>query len=219
MDSVDYRVLYALQDRVLEAIFSTENEFYLTGGTCLSRFYKEKRFSDDLDFFANASNRFSFAVKNIKLALQKRFAVNAEIESKDFVRYRVDHILQIDFVNDIAYRYKDVIVTDEGYIIENVENILSNKITAIMGRDNPKDIFDIYLIAKYYTFSWDDILESAHLKAGFSDDELLIRLKSFPENLMTQIRLKDPDFLKHFKEEFPVLIEELSHKSDHKAMK
>ena len=48
----NYKELYKLQDKVLDVVFSAENIFYLTGGTCLSRFYKEKRYSDDfeLDF-------------------------------------------------------------------------------------------------------------------------------------------------------------------------
>ena len=49
MASIDYIKLYSLQDKVLDIIFKTENIFYLTGGTCLSRFYQEKRYSDDLD--------------------------------------------------------------------------------------------------------------------------------------------------------------------------
>jgi len=53
MDSIDYKKLYTLQDEVLKIVFETENEFYLTGGTCLSRFYVAKRYSDDLDFFTN----------------------------------------------------------------------------------------------------------------------------------------------------------------------
>lgn len=36
MASLDYFRLYGLQDQVLEAVFTTEKEFYLTGGTCLS---------------------------------------------------------------------------------------------------------------------------------------------------------------------------------------
>ena len=62
-------------------------------------------------------------------------------------------MLQVDFVNDVEYRHKDVVLTTKGYLIDNVENILSNKITAVIGRDNPKDIFDIYLIWKLYEFS------------------------------------------------------------------
>ena len=44
-----YKILYPIQDRVLEKIQS--KGFYLTGGTPLSRFYFHHRFSDDLDFF------------------------------------------------------------------------------------------------------------------------------------------------------------------------
>lgn len=48
MDRIDYQELYRLQDKVLQVVFKAEREFYLTGGTCLSRFYFEKRYSDDL---------------------------------------------------------------------------------------------------------------------------------------------------------------------------
>ena len=110
----------------------------------MSRFYIEKRYSDDLDFFTNNSSRYSFAVKNIKNELLKYFDVKVEVDSKDFIRYRINDLLQVDFVNDIAFRYKEVVVTKDCFLIDNIENILSNKITAVMGRDNPKDIFDIY---------------------------------------------------------------------------
>ena len=55
MGSINYKVLYELQDKVLDVVFKTENEFYLTGGTCLNRFYTEKRYSDDLDFLQKIS--------------------------------------------------------------------------------------------------------------------------------------------------------------------
>ena len=216
MGSLDYSKLYKLQDRVLSLIFEVENEFYLTGGTCLSRFYIEKRYSDDLDFFTNSSSRFSFAVKNIKQALKKHFDVVTEVDSKDFIRFRVDDILQVDFINDIASRYKDVIITKEKYIIDNVENILSNKLTAIVGRDNPKDVFDIYLIAKNYQFHWVDILQSAHDKAGFSDDDLLVRLKSFPHDLLKSIKLTDQKFLDNFENEFQDIIKNIENANNPK---
>ncbi|MDD2450291.1 nucleotidyl transferase AbiEii/AbiGii toxin family protein [Sulfurovum sp.] len=207
---LDYQKLYILQDEVIKVVFEVENIFYLTGGTCLSRFYQEKRYSDDLDFFTNRSPRYSFAIKNIKKALLKKFDLQVEIESKDFTRYKINNLLQVDFVNDIDSRYKDVVVTKEGFIIDNVENILSNKLTAVMGRDNPKDIFDIYLIWNFYDFSWQDILDSAHEKAGFSDEELIVRLKSFPKILFDEIHIIDTNFLTNFDFEFPELIHEIS---------
>jgi len=210
MDSVDYKKLYALQDEVLKVIFETEKEFYLTGGTCLSRFYVEKRYSDDLDFFTNQSPRYSFALKNIKRALGQKFQLRAEVESKDFTRFKIDDLLQVDFVNDISFRYKEPIITENNYLLDNIENILSNKITAVIGRDNPKDIFDIYLIRKFYTFDWKVILGSAHQKASFSNEELLVRLKSFPKELLKEIKITDETFLDDFSEEFSNIIEEIN---------
>jgi len=210
MDSIDYKKLYGLQDKVLDTVFECENEFYLTGGTCLSRFYQEKRYSDDLDFFTNNSSRYGFAVKNIKTALQKNFDLTVKVESKSFTRFKINGLLQIDFVNDIAARYKSVKVLENNYIIDNVENILSNKLTAVIGRDSPKDIFDLYLISKFYTFSWGDILNSAHEKAGFNNEDLIIRLKSFPINLLEHINIIDTSFLNNFEDEFDTIIEDIS---------
>lgn len=209
MDSIDYKKLYQLQDEVLEVVFGVENEFYLTGGTCLSRFYKEKRYSDDLDFFTNNSARYRFAIRNIKQALLEKFDLKIEIESKDFTRFYINNILQVDFVNDIDYRFKEPILTSKNYLIDNIENILSNKLTAVIGRDNPKDIFDIYLIWKFYQFSWQEILQSAHKKAGFENEELLVRLKSFPKNLLDEIKIIDKEFLKDFNSEFLEIILEI----------
>lgn len=53
MDRKDYRQSYSLQDRGLSTLFGVEKKYYLTGGTCLSRFYLDKRYSDDLGLFAD----------------------------------------------------------------------------------------------------------------------------------------------------------------------
>ncbi len=218
MGEIDYKKLYQLQDKVLDVVFECEREFYLTGGTCLSRFYHPKRYSDDLDFFTNDSKRYPFAVKNIKKALSKEFDVSTEVESKSFTRFKIDQILQLDFVNDIPYRYKDVKIHNN-YLIDNIENILSNKLTAIIGRDNPKDIFDLFLISNYYLFSWEDILEASHKKAGFEDSDLLVRLKSFPKEMLKDIKLIDKTFLDDFDIKYPLVIEEIANKTNHVAFK
>ena len=142
MGSIDYKKLYDLQDEVLDVIFATENIFYLTGGTCLSRFYKAKRYSDDLDFFTNINNDFSRALREVKIALGEKFEIIEEVTSKDFVRFKINNLLQVDFVNDRVFRYKKTIYLENGYGIDNIENILANKITAVIGRDSAKDIFN-----------------------------------------------------------------------------
>ena len=209
MDNIDYKELYELQDKVLEIVFAVEREFYLTGGTCISRFYVEKRYSDDLDFFTNQSRRYSFAVKNVKIALQKIFNLTVEVESKDITRFKIDGILQVDFVNDMACRYKEPLLNEKNFLYDNIENILSNKITAVIGRDNPKDVFDIFLICKYYNFDWKEILDASHDKAGFTNDELVIRLKSFPKELLEKIKITDETFLDDFEAGWDKIIKEI----------
>ena len=86
-------------------------------------------------------------------------------------------------------------------------NIFANKITAVIGRDNPKDIFDIYLLDKFTDFDFQEIITVAHEKAGFSNDDLIIRLKTFPLFLLKSIVLKDLSFLDDFDKEYKQLIE------------
>ncbi len=217
MDSIEYKKLYKLQDKVMNIIFEVENIFYLTGGTCLSRFYQEKRYSDDLDFFAHGESRFQVAIKNIKQVLKTEFKVIVDTQSKDFVRLVVDDFLQVDFINDRVYRYGKSIVLENGYCIDNIENILSNKLNAIIDRDEEKDIFDIYMIWKFYDFDWKHILEISHKKAHFAIEDLVVRLKTFPIELLNNINIIDKDFLNNFEEDFNIIINEINHKMIHKV--
>lgn len=64
--------------------------------------------------------------------------------------------------------------------IDTPINILSNKLTAIVGRDEPKDIFDIIHLSLNYSFSWFDIFEHAKQKAVINELDVEQRLDSFP---------------------------------------
>ena len=209
MKNINYRTLYDLQDGVFNIVFSLNNSFYLTGGTCLSRFYWEKRYSDDLDFFTDNTSLYSLSVKEIEKKLKIRHNVTKLVESRDFIRVVIDDVLQIDFVNDRVPRYKDIIFLKNGFRIDNVENILCNKVTAVIGRDNPKDIFDIYLIAKFHDFIWYDILKFSKKKMAFKDEDFVFRLKTFPDSLMNEIKLVDQNFLDNFNIDFPILVEDI----------
>ena len=60
-----YLRLYDIQDAVLKKMNAMETEFYLTGGTALSRGYLKHRYSDDLDFFVSDSPHYSsFSCQN-----------------------------------------------------------------------------------------------------------------------------------------------------------
>lgn len=209
MDSIDYNKLYSLQDKVLDTNFKNEKVFYLTGGTCLNRFYYEKRYSDDLDFFTHNDKDFVRGYRHIRKALKDSFKdVKEEVNSRDFIRVKIDNLLQVDFVNDRVERYKDVVYLENGYIIDNCENIFVNKITAIMIRDNPKDIFSLYTIDKFNNFNLKDLIQFAHKKANFSNDDFLflIRLKTFSFSLIEKIVFKNALFLDEPKREYLKLV-------------
>ena len=61
----NYQSLYHLQDKVLLLVSKLDNEFYLTGGTALHRFYYNHRYSDDLDFFVTNGQNFNEDVAEV----------------------------------------------------------------------------------------------------------------------------------------------------------
>ena len=202
MEHIDYTRLYLLQDEILPIIFQKDTEFYLTGGTCLNRFYSEKRYSDDLVLFTNFSNTFAYSAKDIIARIAHQHStVSRQVDSKDFIRIQItkDNVrLQVDFINDRVKRFGDF-KYHGGYKLDNPLNILSNKITAVMGRDNPKDIFDICLINQNMEIQWDEILAQAKEKLLFQKEDLLYRLRTFPPSLLNKLNTIDEHFLNNIK--------------------
>lgn len=191
MSEKDYRKLYRIQDKILLALKPALASFYLTGGTALGRFYLNHRFSEDLDFFLNKSDTFQPLIKNIEKILVSNFSVlrNQSIVYDDFVRYYIedeDAVLKIEFVNDIAYRCGVPNVYQYGFV-DTPLNILTNKLTAIVGRDEPKDVFDICVLSLNYRFNWLAVFSEARNKALINEIDVEQRIKSFPVLLFQKV--------------------------------
>lgn len=185
---LNYLALYNLQDRVLEVVKELENDFYLTGGTALHRFYYDARYSDDLDFFVTNGVTFNEDVTEvIQVLKEKDLKVIQQVGSRDFYRVYVDDLLQIDFVNDRVYRYKKSNIIN-GIKIDNKLNILTNKINTIVSRDEEKDIFDLFCLSYNENFDWKEILDISNKKALIEKDILIYRLKSFPLEWLKRIK-------------------------------
>ncbi|WP_417913112.1 nucleotidyl transferase AbiEii/AbiGii toxin family protein [Candidatus Electronema sp. TJ] len=210
MEHIDYNELYRLQDEVLNLVFAEDTEFYLTGGTCLSRFYFEQRYSDDLDLFTHCSDTFSYSARAvIERFVRAGLSVKKQVDAKDFVRLLLtsqETALQVDFVNDRVKRFGDFVYR-HGFRLDNPLNILSNKITAVIGRDNPKDIFDILLISKNISIDWSVVIAEAGEKLHFQKEDLLYRLETFPAFLLKKLNLIDEKFLDNFDRDFKSVIE------------
>jgi len=184
MSGKDYRKLYRIQDKVLQVLKPVLGPFYLTGGTALGRFYLNHRFSEVLDFFVNGNDEFHPLIKNIEKVLVGRFSLlkHQSVIYEDFARYYIEDeegVLKVEFVNDIAYRCG----VPDNYkygLIDTPLNILTNKLTAVVSRVEPKDVFDICVLAQNYSFNWPEVFIQAKNKSLINELDVEQRIKSFP---------------------------------------
>lgn len=142
------KIIYPLQDKAFPAF--KDSPFYLTGGTALSRGYYNHRYSDDLDYFVNFHPDFiKIAEQRIELLKDIFGDVKIPLKDKNFVRLFVSNDkLKIELINDVPSHIGSII--DHPFLgrIDSKENILANKLTAIVDRALPKDIVDIYFLLK-----------------------------------------------------------------------
>lgn len=141
-------VLYPLQDRVI-ALFR-DTPFYLTGGTALSRGYYQHRYSDDLDYFVNDHPGFDRLVERQIAKLAAVFKdINIALRGDNFVRLFVSpERMKIEVINDVPAHIGARVDHPALGVIDSKENILANKITALVDRSLPKDIADLYVLLK-----------------------------------------------------------------------
>lgn len=194
--------LYSVQDTVLKLIETAETDFYLTGGTSLSRVYLFHRYSDDLDFFVNNSDFFTLYVENITKALKGEYKNNLEIitTADAFVRLSVfdsDVLLKLDFVNDINFHIGDLNSWKNYSKIDNPLNILSNKISALP-RNAEKDVADILFLSYHYQFNWESIINDAREKDMWVNPiDVSSLIDTFPVPLFDSIIwITKPDYKK-----------------------
>lgn len=144
-----FDVLYPLQDRVLGVLRGLDTHFYLSGGTAASRGYLHHRFSDDLDLFVNDDNQFGLWADRLIQALETQGAwtVTVSVREQRFVRLSMvegEAVLKIEMINDVPSHIGSF--RDDPLLgrIDSPENILANKVTALVDRDEPKDLADIW---------------------------------------------------------------------------
>jgi hypothetical protein len=181
--------LYPLQDRILK-ICSHIPDLYLTGGTALSRFYFQHRLSDDIDLFININKNDSIdIIKNIKSAkiisqqlirlLDKEFEITNEFFGEYYSRFflnKDDLEIKIDFVQEYNH-YGNFEKTESGILLNNLEDMLGNKISAFEERAEIKDIIDLYYLNKQFTL--EQMFEIANVKREVVQYENLLTINLF----------------------------------------
>jgi len=196
--------LYPLQDGVLNILNQSGTNFFLTGGTALSRAYYNHRYSDDLDFFL--SQEFDYDAELNSVLARLRDAGFIWDTEKDYIRNKyfttikignnqVNPILKIDFVKDTAPQFGTVQKTNLFYRTDSIRNIISNKLSAIF-RYAAKDIADIREIALHETYDWSLIIREARQKeAGLELVYISEIMEGMPQKEFESIAWKNkPDW-------------------------
>lgn len=196
-DDYYQNTLYPLQDKILEIVGKLPVGFYLTGGTALSRAYLHHRYSDDLDFFVNNVPDFKLQVNILIRALgDVGYPIDISAADEGFARIFVfdgDCSLKIDFVNDVPFRERAPIATPLFVRTDNLNNILSNKVTAL-GRYSAKDVADIVYICESLKFNWEIIVNDASEKDLWVNPVNIAEvLEQFPVEKLIEINwITDP---------------------------
>lgn len=193
--------LYPLQDRILKIVNDLSGPFYLTGGTALSRGYLKHRYSDDLDFFANDIPDFTDQTIRIidkinrtpGLSIDPSTRFSSDTYQRLAVQDESGTRLKIDFVNDVPFRVGKPHVKNVLGMVDSLANILTNKVSAIVGRTETKDAVDLWQICLRKEFSWKKCIDLALKKDAGTDTWLMTEsLMSIDEEAFNSIRWIHP---------------------------
>ena len=169
----NWEQLYPLQDWVLAQLRKVEHGFYLTGGTALSRGYYHHRYSEDLDFFVNDSPEFPlWRDRCLQLLEQASRAEGWRMEivlrEERFGRalLRGPTPLKLEFINDVPFRVGDPWPHPNLGPLDTKENILANKVSALVDREEPKDVADIFWLCCRDNLNLSVAIQNAEGKAA-----------------------------------------------------
>lgn len=144
--------LTALQQAVLAAFFAREREFFLSGGAALAGYHLGHRETLDLDLFtthAEAFERSRFVLAEVAAALHADLVVRQD--APGFRRVVLDRGGEAVVVDTVLDRVPQV-VSDKpefsGVRVDPPREILANKLCAIVGRAEERDLVDLWALER-----------------------------------------------------------------------
>jgi len=136
-----------LQNEIFKALSPLGDAIYLTGGTALSRFYYDHRISEDLDFFTRETDLKVLGSNVVERLKKAGFEVEVALQSEYFLRAFIDGY-KLELVVEFNH-HGELIETEFGIYVNNLEDIGANKITASWeDRAQLKDVVDLYYVTK-----------------------------------------------------------------------
>lgn len=143
--------LNTLQNEFLLEFFSRENRFYLTGGAALAGFYLGHRKTNDLDLFT-LENEIESGFALVREVARTLGAVIEPIQTApDFRRILVkrgEEGIVVDLIREYVFQLERQKREINGIRIDSPEEILANKLCALLSRSEIRDLVDVRELEK-----------------------------------------------------------------------
>lgn len=167
-------VIIKAQKIILGSLAGKIDDYYIAGGTALSLFHFNHRFSEDIDFFTQEFN--ATRVKGVADFLKDNLRGNIELVGQNPAGKGVEHmhydfefsdgvVIRLDFVCDVFPLIRPT-EPHNGIQVLSAEDIYLRKIYAVSGlrteqdeigrskfiggRQDAKDLFDIYYLSREF---------------------------------------------------------------------
>jgi|SRR3990172_4525040 len=193
-------VLSALQWELLSFFFQGNPPFFLTGGTALSAFYLQHRYSQDLDLFTLDSDAFDRVPLYVAdTATRLAVSVASLQTAPQFHRYRLSRNKEsviVDFVREVVPQISEEKNRFEGITVDTLVDITANKICTVISRAEIKDYIDLYFLGRAGYPLENYIKEAQRKDAGVSQATLAyllseFRLSKVPDFMIAHISVDD----------------------------
>jgi len=209
--------LSPLQRRVLEAFRDVEG-VWLSGGAALGGFHLGHRGSKDLGLFAAEEEKLEELGNRLK---QWCAAENVRLEAVQtfpgFRRVRVwteDEETLVDLVHETARQIvpladKPVV---EGIRVDPLLEIRANKIAALLGRAETKDLLDLYVLQQHGLDPLDGMVDAQQKDSGLDSATLAWVLSSMHldlEGLLLHLAVGLPE-LERFRDQLVATLQKMS---------
>lgn len=158
-----------------------KDKFYWTGGTLLANYYFHHRYSYDLDFFSNEEIKFD-EVNALAQVIKKKGGFQSLSFQRIYDRFEFlfnnKKNLRIEFV---FYNHEKKTLKERkeylGVFIDSLEDIAANKYIALVDRNEPKDLFDLFYIFTKGRITPQKLIKLAEKKFGvlIPEDQLWSR--------------------------------------------
>lgn len=187
-------ILTPQQAKTLRLIAATElaKRFYFSGGTALSHYYLQHRYSEDLDFFAEEEFE-PRSISTIIKSLQKEIGFdffdyqNSFNRNLYFLHFQDKEVLKLEFTY-YPFRQVEKPKKIDGIMVDSVLDITINKLFTIVQRARGRDYYDLYFINKKYQYDIEQLRMMAKQKFDWHIDPLQLASKFYE----VQEHLDDP---------------------------